>query len=379
MDPRLERVMFVHAHPDDETLSTGAAIAAVAAGGGDAVVVTFTLGERGEVRSERQPAVDEVGIGEVRRAELEAALRALGARGRRIHGWDDSGMAWHRSGKAGAAPDAPPTSMSRADIDDLADALSMAVEEVDPTAIVSYDADGGYGHPDHVAAHRAAVIVARRYDLPLYVRTAAPADVAFELEPVRDRVLAALAAHRSQLTVEGDDVVHVGGQRRPLDRVEHYRLIETRPRRRARWGLRVGALLAGAVVGVVGTFSHQQLPWGLGLSLIAAVGLIVGIRAASGSRPLTFAAVVGLIGIVALIAIDPLGRGAFGTERSLIPDNPAGWLWSLLPAGVSLVALAWPDAESMRRIRMAGKPQTAGPRTDRPETTDRPEPRGADR
>ncbi|MCH1882598.1 PIG-L family deacetylase [Agrococcus sp. ARC_14] len=360
MDPRLERVMFVHAHPDDETLSTGAAIAAVAAAGGDAVVVTFTLGERGEVRSERQGAADEIGIGEVRRAELEAALRALGARGRRIHGWDDSGMAWHRSGKAAAAPDAPPTSMSRADIDDLADALGVAVEEIDPTAIVTYDADGGYGHPDHVAAHAAAVIVARRYDLPLYVRTDRPADVTFALEPVRAQVLAALAQHRSQLTVEGDDVLHVGGQRRAIDTVEHYRLIEARPARRTRWLLLVGGLLAGVVVGTVGTFSHQQLPWGLGLSLIAAVGLIVGIRAASGSRPMTLAAVIGLIGVIAIIAIDPLGRGAWGTERSLVPSNLAGWLWSLIPALASLIALAWPDAEAMRRIRMAAKPGTEG-------------------
>ncbi|WP_206447121.1 PIG-L family deacetylase [Agrococcus sp. KRD186] len=360
MDPRLERVMFVHAHPDDETLSTGAAIASVAAGGGDAVVVTFTLGERGEIRAEAQAAVDEIGIGEVRRAELEAALRALGARGRRIHGWDDSGMAWHRSGKAQAAPDAPPTSLSRADVDDLADALGFVVEEIDPTALVTYDADGGYGHPDHVAAHHAAVIVARRYDLPLYVRAKSAADVSFPLAPVKDRVLDALAQHRSQLTVEGDDVVHVGGQRRPIDTVEHYRLIETRPERRTRWSLRVGALVAGAVVGVVGTFSHQQLPWGLGLSLIAAVGLITGIRAASGSRPMTFAAVIGLVGVVAVIAIDPLGRGAWGTERSLVPSNLPGWLWSLVPAAASLFALAWPDAEARRRIRMASKQRTEG-------------------
>ncbi|WP_413319180.1 PIG-L family deacetylase [Agrococcus sp. 1P02AA] len=360
MDPRLERVMFVHAHPDDETLSTGVAIAAVAESGGDAVVVTFTLGERGEVRAERMPDVEEVGIGEVRRAELDAALRALGARGRRIHGWDDSGMAWHTNGKAGAAPDAPPTSMSRADVDDLADALSAVVEEVDPTALVTYDADGGYGHPDHVAAHHAAVLVARRYDLPLYVRTHRPADVSFALAPVRHRVLAALAEHRSQLTVEGDDVLHVGGQRRAIDAVEHYRLIEARPKRSTRWMLRVGALLAGLVVGAVGTFSHQQLPWGLGLSLVAAVGLIVGVRATSGSRPMTIAAVVGVLGVIAVIAIDPLGRGAWGTERSIVPANLAGWLWSLVPVLASFVALAWPDAESMRRIRMARSRTTGG-------------------
>ncbi|WP_072314027.1 PIG-L family deacetylase [Agrococcus sp. Marseille-P2731] len=364
MDPRLERVMFVHAHPDDETLSTGVAIAAVAESGGDAVVVTFTLGERGEVRAERMPDVEEVGIGEVRRAELDAALRALGARGRRIHGWDDSGMAWHTNGKAGAAPDAPPTSMSRADIDDLADALSVVVEEVDPTALVTYDADGGYGHPDHVAAHRAAVLVARRYDLPLYVRTDRAADVSFALEPVRDRVLAALAEHSSQLTVEGDDVLHVGGQRRPIDAVEHYRLIEARPKRSTRVLLRVGALLAGLVVGVVGTFSHQQLPWGLGLSLIAAVGLILGVRATSGSRPMTVAAVLGVVGVIALIAIDPLGRGAWGTERSIVPSNLAGWLWSIVPVVASFVALAWPDAEAMRRIRMA-RSRTTGGEADR--------------
>ncbi|MFP5250921.1 MAG: PIG-L family deacetylase [Actinomycetes bacterium] len=364
MDPRLERVLFVHAHPDDETLSTGAAIATVAAGGGDAVVVTFTLGERGEVRAERQPDVDHVGVGEVRRQELDQALRALGARGRRIHGWDDSGMSWIRSGVAGPAPDAPPTAMGMADPDDLADALGVVIEETDPTAMVTYDADGGYGHPDHVAAHRASVIVARRYDLPLYVRTDRPADVAFPLEPVRQRVLDALAAHRSQLTVEGDDVVHVGGQRRPLDAVEHYRLIETRPPRRTRWLLRAGALLAGIVIGVVGTFSHQQVPWGILLSLVAAVGFIGGVRAASGSRPMTIAAVLGVVGVIALIAIDPLGRGTFGTERALVPTNLPGWLWTIVPAVASLLALAWPDAEATRRIRMAAMSQAQQRRPD---------------
>ncbi|ROR67489.1 LmbE family N-acetylglucosaminyl deacetylase [Agrococcus jenensis] len=362
MDPRLERVLFVHAHPDDETLSTGAAIATVAAGGGDPVVVTFTLGERGEVREERLVDVEHVGVGEVRRAELEGALRALGARGRRIHGWDDSGMAWHASGIAGAAPDAPPTSMSKADPDDLADALGVVIEEVDPTSIVTYDVDGGYGHPDHVAAHHAAVIAARRYDLPLYVRSKRAGDVAFPLAPVRDRVVAALGEHRSQLTVEGDDVLHVGGQRRALDEVEHYTLIETRPRRRIRWGLRVGTLLAGAIVGTVGTFSHQQVPWGIALSLLAALGLIVGVRAASGSRQLTFAAVLGVLGVVALVAIDPLGRGAFGTERAIVPANLPGWLWTIVPAVASFVALAWPDAEAMRRIRMASTTATEGDR-----------------
>ncbi|WP_404311463.1 PIG-L family deacetylase [Agrococcus terreus] len=367
MDHRLERVLFVHAHPDDETLSTGAAIAAVAADGGDAVVVTCTLGERGEVRPERQADVDEIGVGEVRRAELDQALRALGARGRRVHGFVDSGMQWLADGTAGAAPDSPATAMAKADVDDLADALGVIVEEVDPTAIVTYDADGGYGHPDHVAVHRASVLVARRYDLPLYVRTRARADVAFPLEPVRERVLAALAAHRSQLEVRGDEVLHVGGQTQRLAEVEHYRLIEPRPARPARWTLRIGAGLAGAVVGVIGTFSHQQLPWGLALSLLAAVGLIGGIRAATGSRALTIGAVLGLVGVVALVAIDPLGRGAFGTERALVPANLAGWLWTLVPTLVSLVALAWPDAASMRRIRMAADGgTTTGREGDRP-------------
>lgn len=364
MDPRLERVLFVHAHPDDETLSTGAAIATVAAGGGDAIVATFTLGERGEVRAERLADVDHIGVGEVRRQELDQALRALGARGRRIQGWEDSGMSWLRRGVAGPAPDAPPTAMGAADPDDLADALGVVVEETDPTALVTYDADGGYGHPDHVAAHRASVIVSRRYDLPLYVRTYRRSDVAFPLAPVRERVLAALAAHRSQLIVEGGDVVHVGGQRRSLEEVEHYRLIETRPPRRTRWLLRAGTLLAGVAVGTVGTFAHQQLPWGILLSLIAAVGFIGGVRAVSGSRQQTIAAALGVVGVIALVALDPLGRGAFGAEGALLRSNAAGWLWTIVPAAASLLALAWPDAEARRRIRIAamspGDPRRAG-------------------
>ncbi|MBS9535561.1 N-acetyl-1-D-myo-inositol-2-amino-2-deoxy-alpha-D-glucopyranoside deacetylase [Mycobacterium sp. M1] len=146
------RLLFVHAHPDDETLTTGATIAHYAARGADVHVVTCTLGEEGEVIGDRwallaAPHADQ--LGGYRIGELTAALQALGARPPRFLGgagrWRDSGMA-----------DTPGRDRHRfADADDAQTvaALVEIIRTVRPHVVVTYDPGGGYGHPDHIQAH----------------------------------------------------------------------------------------------------------------------------------------------------------------------------------------------------------------------------------
>lgn len=146
------RLLFVHAHPDDETLTTGATIAHYVARGAQVQVVTCTLGEEGEVIGERwaQLAVDGADqLGGFRIGELSSALAQLGVTAPTFLGgagrWRDSGMAGTPSRRRQRFVDA--------DRGDAVGALVAIIRELRPHVVVTYDADGGYGHPDHVHAH----------------------------------------------------------------------------------------------------------------------------------------------------------------------------------------------------------------------------------
>jgi N-acetyl-1-D-myo-inositol-2-amino-2-deoxy-alpha-D-glucopyranoside deacetylase len=146
------RLLFVHAHPDDETLTTGATIAHYVSQGAQVRVVTCTLGEEGEVIGERwaQLAADQADqLGGYRIVELSAALQALGIDEPVFLGgagrWRDSGM-----------EGTPPRHRQRfidADPNEAVGALVTIIRELRPHVVVTYDADGGYGHPDHIHAH----------------------------------------------------------------------------------------------------------------------------------------------------------------------------------------------------------------------------------
>jgi N-acetyl-1-D-myo-inositol-2-amino-2-deoxy-alpha-D-glucopyranoside deacetylase len=146
------RLLFVHAHPDDETLTTGATIAHYAARGARVQVVTCTLGEEGEVIGERyaELTVDRADqLGGYRISELSSALAELGVDEPRFLGgagrWRDSGMVG-----------TPPRHRQRfvdADAEETVGALVAIIRELRPHVVVTYDPNGGYGHPDHVHAH----------------------------------------------------------------------------------------------------------------------------------------------------------------------------------------------------------------------------------
>jgi N-acetyl-1-D-myo-inositol-2-amino-2-deoxy-alpha-D-glucopyranoside deacetylase len=154
-EPR-RSVLFVHAHPDDESIWTGATIARYAAAGARVTLVTCTLGEEGEVIPDelRYLASDiEDRLGEYRIGELAQACEALGVRDHRFLG---GAGRWRDSGMMGAPANDDPDCFWRADPDEAAGALVEVVREVRPDVLVTYDDNGFYGHPDHIQAHRVA-------------------------------------------------------------------------------------------------------------------------------------------------------------------------------------------------------------------------------
>ena len=172
--PTAPRMVFVHAHPDDETINNGATMARYAAAGAEVTVLTCTLGEEGEIIGQRwaQLGVDGADqLGGYRIGELTAALNHLGLAGPRFLG---GAGCWRDSGMAGT----PPRRHSRftdADLDEAVGQLADVIAELRPHVVVTYDPDGGYGHPDHIQAHRVTTVAiaaaADRWQVPKFYWT----------------------------------------------------------------------------------------------------------------------------------------------------------------------------------------------------------------
>jgi N-acetyl-1-D-myo-inositol-2-amino-2-deoxy-alpha-D-glucopyranoside deacetylase len=154
---RSRRLLLVHAHPDDETIGTGATMARYAAEGVLVTLVTCTLGEEGEVlvpglahlAADRD---DELGAHRI--GELAAAMEALRVTDHRFLGGPGR---WRDSGMMSTPANDHPRCFWRADLDEAVRELVAVVREVRPQVVVTYDEKGGYGHPDHIQAHRVTV------------------------------------------------------------------------------------------------------------------------------------------------------------------------------------------------------------------------------
>jgi len=149
-------IVFLHAHPDDESTQTSGAMARASAEGDRVVVVYATNGDHGD-------APEDLADGETvvhrRRVEAEASAQATGTQQIVWLGYADSGMSgWDQNDAEGA--------LHGADVDVVAKQLAAVLDEEDADVLVGYDWHGNYGHPDHVkvhhVAHRAAELAARR-------------------------------------------------------------------------------------------------------------------------------------------------------------------------------------------------------------------------
>ncbi|WP_188726360.1 PIG-L family deacetylase [Pseudoclavibacter endophyticus] len=221
------RVLFVHAHPDDETLWAGNLMAELVDRGARVSLVTTNRGELGQVVDpELAHVFGTDSLGPHRARELEASLERLGvtdhawlgtaparAAGLPDREYRDSGMRWVTEGVAG--PDLEAAADLRcftsAPMDEATADLAAFAAARTPDVIITYDANGGYGHPDHVRAHLISVAVGRATGAQVWAiagdpaaRRVTDADVWFDLPHQADRIRSGLEQYRSQLIMRPD-------------------------------------------------------------------------------------------------------------------------------------------------------------------------------
>jgi N-acetyl-1-D-myo-inositol-2-amino-2-deoxy-alpha-D-glucopyranoside deacetylase len=286
------RMLLVHAHPDDETINNGATMAKYAADGVHVTLVTCTRGEEGEIipadlahlASDRDDT-----LGDHRAGELADAMAALGvhdhrfldrcgADGGRPQRYRDSGMAWGPDGIAVPAPRTRPGAFALEDVDEPAGRLADVIREVRPQVLATYDPGGGYGHPDHVQAHRVAMRAvelaaasdgadgAAAWDVPKVYWTAIPESLmrsvlkalvdsgenpfegwahdgplpsmvapdelvtsVVDASECVEAKAAAMRAHATQISVEGPFFALSNGAGQPLVGLEFYRCVKGSP------------------------------------------------------------------------------------------------------------------------------------------------------
>jgi N-acetyl-1-D-myo-inositol-2-amino-2-deoxy-alpha-D-glucopyranoside deacetylase len=150
------RLLLVHAHPDDESITTGATMAKYVSEGAHVTLVTCTLGEEGEILIPglaHLASDKEDKLGEHRITELAAAMEKLKVTDWRILG----GAGTYRdSGMIGTPPNERKDNFWQADLLEASKHLVKIIREVKPQVVITYDDFGGYGHPDHIKAHRVA-------------------------------------------------------------------------------------------------------------------------------------------------------------------------------------------------------------------------------
>ena len=150
-EPHRLTLMTVHAHPDDETISTGGVMAKAVAEGRRVILVTNTRGEQGEIVVPQMDTADNHRrLGEIRAAELEAAMAELG-----VTEWENLG--YRDSDMMGREANNDPRSFWQADLDEAAGRLTWLVRRYQPDVMTTYNSFGGYGHPDHIRTHDVAI------------------------------------------------------------------------------------------------------------------------------------------------------------------------------------------------------------------------------
>jgi N-acetyl-1-D-myo-inositol-2-amino-2-deoxy-alpha-D-glucopyranoside deacetylase len=153
-----KRLLLVHAHPDDETINNGVTMAKYAASGAQVTLVTCTRGEEGEVlvtELANLASDKDDKLGEHREVELKDAMVQLGINDFRFLGAPNK--KWRDSGMMGTTQNDRGDVFWQADLDEASHELVKIILEIQPQVLITYDEFGGYGHPDHIKAHRVAM------------------------------------------------------------------------------------------------------------------------------------------------------------------------------------------------------------------------------
>lgn len=210
-------VVFFHAHPDDEVLTTGGTMAKLAAAGHRVVLVTATRGELGEL------PVDGLAPGESlaqrRTRELASSCAVLGVARQVFLGYHDSGMAGEPTNEA-------PGCFWAADVELAARALAAIVRDEDASVLTAYDEHGNYGHPDHIQVHRVGLRAGELADTPAVFMATVNRDRArsqmgaagdeFEMDGDRAAILETIGVEERRITTAVDVASHVDQKRHAI-------------------------------------------------------------------------------------------------------------------------------------------------------------------
>ncbi len=364
------RVLVVHAHPDGETVWTGATIARLVADGSAVTVLTATRGERSDVIDASLREAGSQAIAATRARELGDALGVLGVSDHRFLGaanarWSDTPRRYTDSsgGVAPAAEDEADRldSLALSAPEEIAADIAAVIADVRPDLVIGYGADGLDGHPDRRIIGENARWAARALNVP-YFEILPPGEVGSVTvdEPhALARRAQALRAYPSRIRVDAESFRLPTGAPHPLDLPESFRRVRPQPTGFASFGIGARilacffALVLGVFAGLVLTFAHQStvrvgdltVPWGVIAALVLSAALLAGLRIVYTTRLVTGAAALGLLGVVALLSLAVGGS-------VVVPDNDAGRVWTIGVVLITAVVLAWPRIERRGGDRM---------------------------
>jgi len=303
-----KRLLVVHAHPDDESIFTGHIIADRLAAGAEVYVLTLTRGERGKVKLEELKGLEGQlrAMGAFRTGELKVALSELQKAGPKLQhsfagtrAFLDSGMRINQMGRPTKKSRTDEMALAAASTSVIAEDIERVMNEFKPDAILTYNAKGGYGHPDHKMAHHATAMAIRHYRrqkrrAPQFWVLAEPKerfDVAIGDAKTAVFKRAALEAHSSQVSIFAE-TFSIGSTEIRYDAPERIRKATPSPRVHLLplltffWAIPLGVLLglSGTLLHSIKTTDTAQFPIGLSVALTMVACLALALRLLRNSR-----------------------------------------------------------------------------------------------
>ena len=303
-----KRLLVVHAHPDDESIFTGHIIADRLAAGAEVYVLTLTRGERGKVKLEELKGLEGQlrAMGAFRTGELKVALSELQKAGPKLQhsfagtrAFLDSGMRINQMGRPTKKSRTDEMALAAASTAVIAEDIERVMNEFKPDAILTYNAKGGYGHPDHKMAHHATAMAIRHYRrqkrrAPQFWVLAEPKerfDVAIGDAKTAVFKRAALEAHSSQVSIFAE-TFSIGSTEIRYDAPERIRkatpspLVHLLPLLTFFWAIPLGVLLglSGTLLHSIKTTDTAQFPIGLSVALTMVACLALALRLLRNSR-----------------------------------------------------------------------------------------------
>lgn len=363
-----KRLLLVHAHPDDESLFTGHLIAERIAAGAEVFVLTLTRGERGRVKLDEIKSLEGKleSMGRFRTNELLNALKVYGSGVKHAfagtRAYQDSGMRINMFGRPAKPKDLDEMALSAAGTQVIADDILRILKDFKPDAVVTYNSKGGFGHPDHVLAHRATASAVRQYarlrngrapQMWVIAEPGERADVSVGNSATAAIKKAALEEHASQVAIQAETYSLAPGKETRFDQPERFRkvnpnpLVMLSPIVTILWAVPLGILMA-----LAGTLMHQVLasnpertPIGLIVALISVASVSLSLRLLRSSRGALY-----LTSITFGLTVFTLAQRQVGGEV-LIPANEIGNFWSFGSIAICAAIILFPriHASSWRK------------------------------